>query len=140
MESKDTQGIQLFEATADGDWSNPHQPVCSPELNEIIRRIYDEKLTDETIAPKMKYELIRLLLPDCPRQVIANAKKNQSSLKPTNLQFHLLKLVPQLFIAALHYRNYDRAQHTEDMMEQFSKARQQLYKERHKRVYTNRFD
>ena len=130
MESKDNQGDKMFESTANGEWGNPNQPVCDPELHEIIRRIYDDKLTDEMLAPKMRYDLIRLLLPSCPKKVIANAKKNQSSLKETNLQYHLLKLVPQLFIASLHYRNYDRAQQTTNMMEACGGHNRLLYKNR----------
>ena len=116
MESNDKQVTQLFESIPDGVWGIP-QPVVAPELHEIIRRIYDENLTEDMLAPKMKYDLLRLLLPSCPHKVITNAKKNQSNLKDTNLQYHLLKLVPRLFIAALHYRNYDRAQAEGDLME-----------------------
>ena len=41
MESKDNQGDKMFESTANGEWGNPNQPVCDPELHEIIRRIYE---------------------------------------------------------------------------------------------------
>ena len=132
MESKDTQGNQLFReskpshytdyTTANGnvlksaEYDCSVKPVINEELHEIIRRIYDEKLTEEMMAPKLRYDLIRLLLPNVKKEIIANAKKNKSNLKETNLQYHLIQLVPALFIASLHYRENERAGMTTEMM------------------------
>ena len=133
MESKDTQGNQLFReskpshytdyTTANGnvlksaEYDCSVKPVINEELHEIIRRIYDEKLTEEMMAPKLRYDLIRLLLPNVKKEIIANAKKNKSNLKETNLQYHLIQLVPALFIASLHYRENERVSYpTTEMM------------------------
>jgi hypothetical protein len=92
MESKDTQGNQLFReskpshytdyTTANGnvlksaEYDCSVKPVINEELHEIIRRIYDEKLTEEMMAPKLRYDLIRLLLPNVKKEIIANAKSH----------------------------------------------------------------
>lgn len=88
-------------------WNLP-KAINEVELREVINRIYDDKLTEEMLAPKFRFELLRLLLPSCPKKTLASAKKNYSGYKDTNIIYHLLKVVPQLFIASLHYSDYGR--------------------------------
>ena len=38
-------------------------------------------------------------MPSCPKKALASAKKNYSGFKDTNIIYHLLRVVPQLFIA-----------------------------------------
>ena len=110
MESNEAQGIEMFEKTTivnDSTW-NTDTPLPHAELHEIIKRIYDEKLSEEMFAPKLRYELLRFLLPDCPLKAFKSARGNHSGYKKDNILYHLVRLVPQLFIAGLHYRNYGR--------------------------------
>ena len=75
MDSNEAQGTQMFEKTTtdpDSTW-NTDTPLPHAELHEVIRRIYDEKLSEEMFAPKLRYDLLRFLMPDCPSQTIRNA-------------------------------------------------------------------
>ena len=52
-------------------------------------------------------------------------------MKKTNLQYHLLKLVPQLFIASLHYRDINRQNATTDMTAECGSRKQKLLYDNH---------
>jgi hypothetical protein len=144
MDSNEAQGTQMFEKTTtdpDSTW-NTDTPLPHAELHEVIKRIYDEKLSEEMFAPKLRYDLLRFLMPDCPSQTIKNARKNHSSRKKDNIQYHLLKLVPQLFIAGLHYRNYERqGNESRDLMEPCKTNRPQriMYETRLEQLVSRHF-
>ena len=84
------------------------QEIPKEELETFIQRVYDEELASDLLAPNEVYTLIQLLCPKCPPKVIKNAKKNHSSKKADNILFHLVRAVPRLFIASLHYTEKER--------------------------------
>ena len=84
------------------------QEIPKEELEMFIQRIYEEELASDLLAPNEVYTLIQLLCPKCPPKVIKNAKKNHSSKKADNILFHLVRAVPRLFIASLHYTEKER--------------------------------
>ena len=102
----------------------------------MIHRIYDEKLSEELIAPKFRYKLFELLMPDCPKKAIESARRNHSSKKPDNIQYHMQKLIPQLFVAALHYSDYERRSCCNDIKidEPLPKRQRLLYQNRLEKI------
>ena len=87
---------------------NKETPLPKGELELIIQRIYEDELTAELFdSPGEIYRLIQLLCPECPTKAIQNAKKNHSTKKADNILYHLVKLTPRLFFAALHYTDYE---------------------------------
>ena len=84
------------------------QELPKEELEMFIQRIYDEELASDLLAPNEVYTLIQLLCPKCDPKVIQNAKRNHSSKKANNILFHLVRAVPRLFIASLHYTEKER--------------------------------
>ena len=84
------------------------QELPKEELEMFIQRIYDEELAADLLAPNEVYTLIQLLCPKCDPKVIQNAKRNHSSKKANNILFHLVRAVPRLFIASLHYTEKER--------------------------------
>jgi hypothetical protein len=50
------------------------------------------------LAPKFRFELLRLLRPSCPKLKLASV----------NVMYPLLRVVPQLFITNLHYSDHGR--------------------------------
>ena len=113
-------------------WTLPKE-VNEAELREVIHRIYDEKLSEELIAPKFRYKLFEMLMPDCPKKAIESARKNHSSKKPDNIQYHMQKLIPQLFVAAIHYSDYDRVSRSDIKIDEPLPKRQRL-------LYQNRLE
>ena len=93
----------MFEKTPldDSTW-NTDTPLPHAELHEVIKRIYDEKLSEEMFAPKLRYDLLRFLMPDCPSQTIKNARKNHSSRKKDNIQYHLLEMGKGYILESVH--------------------------------------
>ena len=84
------------------------QELPKEELEIFIQRIYDEELASDMLAPGDVYTLIQLLCPKCPAKVIKNAKRNHSSKKADNILFHLVRALPRVFIASLHYTEKER--------------------------------
>ena len=84
------------------------QEIPKEELEVFIQRIYEEELASDLLAPNEVYTLIQLLCPKCDPKVIQNAKRNHSSKKANNILFHLVRAVPRLFIASLHYTEQER--------------------------------
>ena len=84
------------------------QELPKEELEMFIQRIYEEELASDLLAPNEVYTLIQLLCPKCPPKVIKNAKRNHSSKKANNILFHLVRALPRLFIASLHYTEKER--------------------------------
>ena len=84
------------------------QELPKEELEVFIQRIYEEELASDLLAPNEVYTLIQLLCPKCPPKVIKNAKKNHSSKKADNILFHLVRALPRIFIASLHYTEQER--------------------------------
>ena len=84
------------------------QELPKEELEIFIQRIYDEELASDMLAPGDVYTLIQLLCPKCPPKVIQNAKRNHSTKKENNILYHLVRAVPRLFIASLHYTEKER--------------------------------
>ena len=84
------------------------QELPKEELEMFIQRIYEEELASDLLAPNEVYTLIQLLCPKCPPKVIKNAKKNHSSKKADNILFHLVRALPRIFIASLHYTEKER--------------------------------
>ena len=84
------------------------QEIPKEELEVFIQRIYEEELASDLLAPNEVYTLIQLLCPKCPPKVIKNAKKNHSSKKADNILFHLVRALPRIFIASLHYTEKER--------------------------------
>ena len=94
------------------------------------------------VAPKLRYDLLRFLMPDCPPQVIQHARGNHSSRKKDNILYHLVRLVPQLFIAGIHYRNYERqGSESRDLMEPCKTYRPQriMYEKRLEQLVNRHF-
>ena len=115
-------------------WTLPKE-VNEAELREVIHRIYDEKLSEELIAPKFRYKLFELLMPDCPKKAIESARRNHSSKKPDNIQYHMQKLIPQLFVAALHYSDYDRVSRSDIKIDEpLPKRQRHLYQNRLEKI------
>ena len=84
------------------------QEIPKEELETFIQRIYEEELASDLLAPNEVYTLIQLLCPKCDPKVIQNAKRNHSSKKANNILFHLVRAVPRLFLASLHYTEQER--------------------------------
>ena len=84
------------------------QEIPKEELEVFIQRIYEEELASDLLAPNEVYTLIQLLCPKCDPKVIQNAKRNHSSKKANNILFHLVRAVPRLFIASLHYTEQEK--------------------------------
>ena len=137
MEGKGDQGTATTFEGYEGDgyvgWHLP-KGVNEVELREVIRRIYDDRLTEEMLAPKFRFELLRLLLPSCPEKALASAKRNYSSYKNTNIIHHLLRVVPQLFIASIHYCDYGRCGPTTNLDEPVARCKRHLYDTRLERI------
>ena len=84
------------------------QELPKEELEIFIQRIYDEELRSDMLGAGDIYTLIQLLFPKCPPKVIQNAKRNHSTKKENNILYHLVRAVPRLFIASLHYTEKER--------------------------------
>ena len=84
------------------------QELPKEELETFIQRVYEDELASDLLAPNEVYTLIQLLCPKCDPKVIQNAKRNHSSKKANNILFHLVRAVPRLFIASLHYTEKER--------------------------------
>ena len=84
------------------------QELPKEELETFIQRVYEDELASDLLAPNEVYTLIQLLCPKCDPKVIQNAKRNHSSKKANNILFHLVRAVPRLFIASLHYTEQER--------------------------------
>ena len=84
------------------------QELPKEELETFIQRVYEDELASDLLAPNEVYTLIQLLCPKCDANVIKNAKRNHSSKKANNILFHLVRAVPRLFIASLHYTEQER--------------------------------
>ena len=63
MEQKEPQGnnelFMEYKGKGYSGWALPKE-VNEAELREVIHRIYDEKLSEELIAPKFRYKLFHL--------------------------------------------------------------------------------
>ena len=76
--------------------------INTQKIVEMCERLRRNEVRDpDHMANVDKYGLISLLCPQVDAKVIKAAKSNASRLKPGNLMFHLVSLVPRLFLESL---------------------------------------
>jgi hypothetical protein len=70
------------------------------QLMDVCLARYNE---GDTVKPKDTINIIKILADDTlPQKTINNVGKNFSKYKPDNILYHLLRIIPKLFIASLH--------------------------------------